>query len=250
MHILITGASGNVGGALARQLAAPGVSLSLWGRDEARLAEIAGACEARGAAATWQAVDLANLDAALALLSDLDDLQPFDMALLVAGLGGTQAAGDLVEDAAQVARQCHLNLTVPAAMAAHLGARMGKRGRGKIGIIGSAAGFHALPFAPSYAGSKAGLARFADALRLAARRHGVTITLAAPGFIAAPAPRDNNSARPFEMPVEKAAAAIIAAVIHGRARIVFPKRFIALRWLDQVLPRPLRDRLLLALPAP
>ena len=48
--ILITGASGGIGSALARAYAAPGVTLLLWGRDAARLEEAAAACrrERRG----------------------------------------------------------------------------------------------------------------------------------------------------------------------------------------------------------
>ncbi len=250
MHILLTGASGNLGSELARQLAKSGITLSLWGRDAKRLAAVAGECEARGAIAAWSSHDLDDLDHALAALSREDAAQPFDVVLLVAGQGGTQAPDTLLEDPTQVARQCHINFTVPAAMAAHIATQMCARSGGKIGLIGSAAGFHSLPFAPSYSGSKAGLARFADALRLAARKHGVSVTMIAPGFIAPASPSTDQASRPSEMPVGKVAAAIIMAVMKGRADLVIPRRFVLLRWLDHVLPRALRDRLLLALPAP
>ena len=47
--ILITGASGGIGAALALAYARPGVRLALTGRDQARLAGIAGACREAGA---------------------------------------------------------------------------------------------------------------------------------------------------------------------------------------------------------
>lgn len=248
MRILVTGASGNLGGELARQLACPGALLSLWGRNVSRLEATAKYCQSKGAQTTIRALDLGEVDTALAALAEEDNDEPFDVVLLVAGQGATQQPDQIIEDAAQVARQCHVNFTACAAMAAGIAERMCMRQRGRIGIIGSAAGFHSLPFAPSYAGSKAGLARFTDALRVAAKRHGVTITLATPGFIAALPAGPDRAARPLEIPVEKVAEGIIFAVMKGRAELIIPKRFVALRWLDAILPRALRDRVLLALP--
>jgi len=250
LRVLVTGASGNLGSAIACHMSSPGATLSLWGRDPSRLEATAGRCRARGAEAAVRILDLADFPAALAALDAEDDAAHFDCVMLVAGQGATQAGDAMVEDAMQVARQCHVNFTAPAAMAARIAARMGARGEGRIGLVGSAAAFHSLPFAPSYAGSKAGLARFADALRIAAQRHGVTITLAAPGFIASPPDTAACAARPGELHVERAAMAIVAAVMRGQAELVVPRRFAALRWLDRVLPRALRDRLLSALPAP
>jgi short-subunit dehydrogenase len=248
--MLVTGASGNLGGELARQLACAGVRLSLWGRDRARLEATAAACRERGAQVAVRIIDLADVDAARAAFDAEDAAAPFAIVLLVAGQGDTLGPGAVIEDPAQVARQCHLNFTATAALAAQVASRMCARSGGKIGIIGSAAAAHALPFAPSYAASKAGLARFADALRLAARPHQVTVTLATPGFIAADPAAAPRAGRPMEITAERAARAIIAAVQAGAAERVVPRWFTLLKWFDRALPRRLRDRLLSALPRP
>ncbi len=244
-RVLVTGASGALGGELARQLAAPGVTLLLWGRDLPRLDAAASACRAAGALAVVQPVDLADLPAALAALAAQDDAGAIDALLLVAGQGDICPADLVVEPAGQVARQVQVNFAAPAALAAAMAERMAGRGRGRILLVGSAAAHHALPFAASYAGSKAGLARFAQALAAAVQGSGVVVTLVSPGFIAADG--SASSARPFAVPVTAAAARCIAALARGQRDVVFPWPFRLLRWLDRLLPRPVRDRLLRAL---
>lgn len=244
-HTLVTGASGALGREIAVRLARPGLCLSLWARNRDRLEATAALCRAAGAEAKIRVIDLSDPEAATNALAQSDTGQPINEAYLVAGLGDTLAPGTVVEDPAQVIRLGQTNFVAPAAMAALLAERMAARGGGRIGLIGTAAASHSLPFAASYAGSKAGLARFADALRLAVRSHGVSVTLISPGFFAAGGP-----ARPGEIPASQVAERTIAAVAAGTAELVLPRRFLLLRWLDRFLPRPLRDRILLALRLP
>ncbi len=249
-HILLTGASGGLGTALARHYARPGIHLSLWGRDLGRLTALAQACRAAGASAQVRSLDLTDMDAALAALAEEDAGDAIDLAIFASGLGDIRAAGDLVEDPALVARLGLVNFVAPTTMAAALAARMAARGRGRIVLVGSAAGFHALPFAAAYAGTKAGLARFAQALRLAVKPHGVTVTLVSPGFIDTAAGRKVPGPRPMLMKPEAVAARIAQASAQGQAHLVLPWPFVVLRWLDRLLPPPLRDRLLLGLAPP
>lgn len=246
-RIFVSGASGALGRAIALRLARPGASLSLWGRDTQRLNAVAAACRALGADVETRALDLANLDIAVAALREEDAAMPFDLAFLVAGRGDTLPPGAVVEDAEQVARLCQTNLTAPAAMAAILAERMAARGRGRIALVGTAAAAHSLPFAAAYAGSKAGLARYADALRLAVKDRGVSVTLVSPGFFADAPDGQPAASRPGEISADKVAERMIAAVAAGRAELVVPRSFLLLRWFDRLLPRPLRDKVLLSL---
>ncbi|TAD77881.1 MAG: SDR family NAD(P)-dependent oxidoreductase [Sphingomonadales bacterium] len=249
-RVLVTGASGLLGRELSLRIARPGVRLSLWGRNPFRLTEVATQCREAGAEVEICALDISNPHAAISALCVQDDADPFSLALLVAGLGDTLSPGAVVEGPAQVIRLAQTNFVAPAAMASFLAERMVQRGKGRIGLVGTAAAAHSLPFAASYSGSKAGLARFADALRLAVRNSGVSVTLISPGFFGPGGQDDEVRSRPGEIAASVVAEQMIAAVVRGKPELVVPRRFLALRWFDRLLPRPLRDRLLLSLRLP
>ena len=249
-RILITGASGGLGAALARHYAGPGRTLLLWGRDRARLEAVAIACREAGAEVAVRSLDLSDSAAAIAALEEEDDAGAIGLALLAAGMGDTRASGDLVEDAAQVVRLGLVNFVATGAMAAAMARRMAQRREGRIVLVGSAAAFHALPFAAAYAGSKAGLARFAQALGLSVKEHGVQVVLVSPGFIDTAAGRKTAGPRPFLLQPSDAAARIARAAARGQAHTIFPWPFAVLRWVDRLLPMALRDRLLLGLRPP
>ncbi|MCU0948959.1 MAG: SDR family NAD(P)-dependent oxidoreductase, partial [Porphyrobacter sp.] len=179
-----------------------------------------------------------------------DDAGPFDAAFLVAGAGDTRETGRRFESAELVARLGLVNYVSPAALAAELGERMAARGAGRIVLVGSAAASHPLPFAAAYSSSKCGLSLFAEGLRLALKPHGVVVTLASPGFFAAATEGAHGYARPGEIAPRRVAKTIIEAAAARRSEVVTPGWFVLLRWLAIVLPRPLRDRLLLSLPIP
>jgi short-subunit dehydrogenase len=86
-RILITGASGGLGAALAQHYAAPAITLLLWGRDEGRLEAVARRCRRFGAHVMTRSLDLANSDAATAAIEEEETLGPIDLAIFAAGLG-------------------------------------------------------------------------------------------------------------------------------------------------------------------
>ncbi|MEO1048763.1 MAG: SDR family NAD(P)-dependent oxidoreductase [Pseudomonadota bacterium] len=244
LSILLTGASGSLGRALALQHAASGVNFHIWGRDADRLDETAHSLSNRGARVVTTSFDLADTLGAVHEMIEQDQTERFDIAYFVAGTGETRASKDRVEAPDLVARAVTTNFAAPAAMAAALADRMVERGKGRIVLIGSAAGHHSLPFASAYSGSKAGLARFSDALRLAVRPFGVSVTLAAPGFLDTPHARAEAKVPPFLLSVDEAARRIVRAGENGARHYVTPWPFRALRSVDGILPAPLRDAIL------
>lgn len=235
--ILITGASGGIGSALARAYACAGVTLLLWGRDAARLEDTAAACRTKGARCLVESFDLRDADAQAARLAAADVATPIDIAIFNAGLGGTAPDGAAAETVAASRAVAEVNFVAPVTGANAIAEAMVRRGRGQIVLIGSIAESFPLPMAPTYAATKAGLRMFAEALGIRLARHGVHVTLVSPGFIDTAMSRQVTEPKPFLMSADRAAI-LIARGIDAHARtIVLPWQFKVIRALTGLLPR-------------
>lgn len=235
--ILITGASSGIGAELARAYAAPGVKLVLWGRNQGRLEATAEACRGRGASVVTACFDIVDFARLVAELEAVEAHDPVDLAIFNAGLGGALSSRSVAQDVDAAERMAAVNFTAPVVGANWLAARMAGRGRGRIVFVSSIAESFPLPTAPLYAGSKAGLAMFAEALRLRLKPHGVGVTLVSPGFVDTPMSRGLGHPRPFLISADDAAAIIARRVNRGAARIVVPWQFAVLRAAAALVPR-------------
>jgi short-subunit dehydrogenase len=242
--ILITGASGGIGSALARAYARAGVTLLLWGRDATRLEESAALCRARGAQCIVECFDLRDASAQIARLAAADAATPIDMAVFNAGLGGTAPDGAAAETPQASRAVAEVNFVAPVTGANAIAAAMVRRGRGQIVLIGSIAESFPLPMAPTYAATKAGLRMFAEALGIRLARHGVRVTLVSPGFIDTAMSRQVSEPKPFLMSADKAAAIIVRGIERGARTIVLPWQFAVIRALTGLLPRAVLRRVL------
>lgn len=90
--ILITGATGGIGGALAPAYAAPGVTLILQGRRLDRLEEMATQCRALGARVLLQPLDVQDLEALRRWISEISESEAPD--LIIVGAGVNTSTGD------------------------------------------------------------------------------------------------------------------------------------------------------------
>ncbi len=237
--ILITGASSGIGAALAKHLAKPGTHLILWGRDESRLADIAQACRQSGAIVTTASVDVSNIEDFKARLLASDTATPLTQAIFNAGLGGTADADRPGEDVARVEAISMVNFVSPIVGATMLCERMAARGGGHIVLIGSVSAYFPLPMAPTYASTKAGLAMFAESLRMRMAKHNVAVTLVSPGFIDTPMSRAFDSPKPFLMTAETFARIIAQRLPSRPANVIVPWQYAVLRALSHALPRAL-----------
>ena len=135
MSVLITGATGGIGGALAEAYARPGVMLILHGRNESRLAELKGRCEALGARVIAAAFDLRDGVRLSAWLKEVCAGHPVDLLVVNAGVNtniGPSGKGERWEDVRAL-----LEINVVSALATVDGVlpSMRARGRGQIALI-------------------------------------------------------------------------------------------------------------------
>jgi len=235
--ILVTGASGGIGAALARAYARPGATLLLWGRDRTRLEETARQCRVKGADCRLEAFDLRDCDLQIDRLLAADHHTPIDLAILNAGLGGMVGDDKPAEDPQAARAIAEVDFVAPVIGANLLASAMATRGRGRIVLIGSIAESYPLPMAPTYAAAKAGLRVFAEALGLRLRKFGVAVTLVSPGFIDTEMSRQVEEPKPFLMNADDAARIIARGIAAGASRIVVPWQFAVIRGLTDLLPR-------------
>ncbi len=212
-RVLLTGASGGIGHAIARRLAREGAHLVLTGRRADVLAALA---EELGADAV--SVDLAHREEIDRLLESAGDVD-----VLVANAALPASGRLLALERVAVDRALEVNLRAPMALAQALAPAMAARGRGHLVFIGSLAGKSASGGASVYSATKFGLRGFALALRAELAPAGVGVSLVAPGFVSEAGmyartqiklPRGVTTRTP-----EQVADAVLRAIVENRGEV-------------------------------
>jgi short-subunit dehydrogenase len=171
--VLLTGATGGLGQAIARALSAKGAQLVLTGRRADVLEPLASECSAR--TLTVDLSESAEVDRLLAEAGEVD--------ILVAN-AALPASGTLDSfDVRQIDRALDVNLRAPIVMAHALAPEMVKRGRGHLLFMSSLSGKAATAGSSMYNATKFGLRGFAMAMRAELHGTGVGVSAVFPGFI-------------------------------------------------------------------
>jgi len=245
--VLITGATGGIGAALALHYASAGRTLILHGRDGARLASLCAQCEARGARALDVAFDVRETATVVEELRRLSQQEAIDLAIVNAGVTRMMQDGDQVESV-EIAREV-LDVNLHGALATVAGVlpQMRRRGTGQIALMSSLAAYVGVPKTPVYCASKAALRAYGEALRSWLEPQGIAVNVVLPGFIQTDMTAQVSGPKPFLMPADRAARTIRRGLERNRARIAFPRSFAwGAMWLS-ILPAPLSMQILKAL---
>jgi short-subunit dehydrogenase len=245
-HVLITGASSGIGTALTLAYAREGALLSLSGRDEQRLNEIAAAAQARGAEVAAATLDVRDRDAMAAWILAADERRPIDLLIANAGISGGTHGGP--ESPEQTRAVFAVNLDGVLNTVLPLVPRLIERGSGQIALISSLAGHRGFPGAPAYCGSKAAVKVWGESLRGELGPKGVKVNVVMPGFVKTQMTDVNEFPMPFMMPAERAADIIRAGLAANRARIAFPWQTSMLAWTIAMISPAILDPLLRRLP--
>ncbi len=245
--VVITGASGGLGAALAKAYARQGVKLYLTGRCETRLKAVKKECEFFGSIVAIKLLDIKNFSAVEAWIEGICKKEKIDLIIANAGISaGTGGDGEGID---QVKNIFSTNIDGVISTICPVIPYMQKNKSGQIAIISSLAGYRGLPSSPAYCASKAAVKSYGEALRGLLQKDGVKVNVVTPGYIKTAMTDANDFPMPFLMDADKAAHIIKKRLAKNQARIAFPWPLYFLAWLIATLPPGITDPILSRLPA-
>jgi 3-oxoacyl-[acyl-carrier protein] reductase len=178
---LVTGASGGIGGAIAKALHASGASLAVSGTRQEALDALAG--ELGGASVLT--ANLSDADDVAGLVARAEEaLGGLDILVNNAGLTRDNLAARMKDEDWDAVLAVNLSAAFRLSRAALRG--MMRQRWGRIVNITSIVGVTGNPGQTNYAASKAGLIGFSKSLAAEVASRNITVNCIAPGFIATP----------------------------------------------------------------
>ena len=175
---LVTGASGGIGDAVARQLHAQGATVVLAGRRSEALAALA---EALGERARVEVAELSDPQAAEQLIATAADGGGPDVLINNAGLTRDNLAVRMKDEDWQTVLEVNLTAVFRLTRAALRG--MMRRRWGRIVNVTSIVALTGNPGQVNYAAAKAGMIGMTKSLATEVATRGITVNCVAPGFI-------------------------------------------------------------------
>lgn len=184
-RIVLTGASGGIGAALALALASRGARLGLVGRDVAKLNQLARRLADTGAEVECITTDLGLVNSGTVVREQMQ--QRFGgVDILINNAGITDFTEFSEADPQRIAQVLQTNVLAPMLLSRALLPDMLTQGRGQIVNVGSIFGSIAFACFASYSASKFALRGFSEALRRELVGTGVGVTYIAPRAVRTP----------------------------------------------------------------
>lgn len=177
---LVTGATGGIGGEIAKALHAQGATVGISGRNEEKLSALAAEL---GERVHVLAADLSSDDAIKDLVARADAAMG-QIDILVNNAGLTRDGLSMRMSSDDWQNVLDVNLTAPFKLAQAVQRGMMKRRHGRIINISSVVGVTGNPGQCNYVASKAGMIGWSKAMAAEVASRGITVNCIAPGFIA------------------------------------------------------------------
>ncbi len=224
--VWVTGASGGIGQALVEPLVQAGARVVVTARRPGPLEVLVERFGPEHVAAVPG--DLMDAERHVELHERVcQTFGPIDV--LINNAGRSQRATAVDTSMEEVRSLMELNFMVPVSLTKLVVPGMLERGRGRIVIVSSVAGYVSTPMRSTYNASKFAVRGWFDALRAELHGTGVGVTVVVPGYIrtginrAAIGAERRQSSRPDPvdsgLPPERCAATIVGAVTHERDEV-------------------------------
>lgn len=241
--ILVTGATGGIGKALALEYASPRVRLILLGRDQASLNVVWELCQKQGAEVKLYCVDLSDIKKSIEVSSKISKCHKVDLFISNAGLTNNTQDGK-IEEWEAIESLLTVNLLGALAISHSVLEEMQRRKTGHIAYVSSLGAYYGMPLTPAYSASKAGLKAYAEAMRGLLAKHSVSVTLITPGFVKTSLSDQFPGDKPFMISAEQAARRIKNGLDKKHRVITFPLLLSLGMRLLAFLPARLADSIL------
>ena len=212
-RVLITGGSSGIGLAIAHALLAKGAKLVITGRRADTLAKAVQELQHTGSPIYSVSADVATpegrtatIKQAVGLLGRLD--------ILVNNAGGVRAGRLENTPEAELQAMIDVDLVAPILLTRAVLPALRASGEAMIVNVASGIALIGVPFYATYAATKAGLARFGEALRRELKGEGVHVLTAYPGGTDTPMMKSNRAGAELGFSREPASA-VAAAILEG-----------------------------------
>jgi len=235
MNILITGASSGIGAELVKRYSSSENKIFAVARDLVKLKKL----KSRYINIEIFAKDLSNLDIAKSLGDELADID-LDLIIFNAGISLGHNSKNFTSSV-EFQNLFNINFLSIQFILEPLIPNLQRRESGKIVFISSLASIITMPSSIAYSSSKRAINSYAEGLRFFLKPFKIKVINILPGFIETPLTDKNIFKMPFLMRLEDGVDRIEYAINRDIYLYKFPKRFYFLITIISLLPKQLKD---------
>lgn len=180
-HVVIIGAGGGIGSAVAKIFAKSGARTSLAGRNIENLEKVSNSKEFTGSQNSNHYLDITEPESVVKFFERIDKIQPIDVVVICSGISIRSTMLDMSD--IDLFKVINTNLIGSWNCAKSAGKVLIPRSRGKVIFFASLASHFGLNIASAYSASKGAVAQLTKSLAVEWAEHNIQVNALAPGFI-------------------------------------------------------------------
>lgn len=180
-HVLVIGAGGGLGSAVARIFVQSGARISMAGRDINKLNILASTNEFTGKNCDSYSVDITDANSVNSLFEKVNNVQPLDVVVVCSGISIRSNILDMSD--LDLKKVIDTNLIGSWNCAKSAGGIFKERSKGKLILFASLASHFGLNIASAYSASKGAVVQLTKSLAVEWAEFNVQVNAIAPGFV-------------------------------------------------------------------